>query len=161
MDERDEMLRDALGGIKTKRVRKIISRYNPSDGIASEIDEGKTYVPGRGIVHVQDVHKKILDCGHPLSLGLGHVAACGHTVCKACADKYGLECAEENCHWKLCTIEGCGCHARFKDGRYYCVEHVLHPLLLLLLNIFDFAKKMIVKIVRLLYSGIMRLGGRR
>ena len=49
MNEHDEVLRDALAGIKTKRTRRRITRFNPSDGLLLDIEEGKVYVPGNAV----------------------------------------------------------------------------------------------------------------
>jgi len=123
MSEQDDVLRDALAGIKVKKTRKRISRFNASDGITAEIEEGKTHVPGKGIVHVQDVKEIILDCRHSSRFGIGHIADCGHAVCALCAEKLVLECAKPGCFRKLCTVRGCFCCARYVDAVFFCKKH--------------------------------------
>lgn len=123
MNENEDVLRDALAGIKTKRTRKIISRFNAQEGLLFDIKEGKTYIEGQGIVHVQDVKEIILDCGHSARIGLGHIAECGHTVCALCIERFVLECAEMSCFKKLCTVPKCKCSARDVDGVFFCKNH--------------------------------------
>lgn len=123
MNENDDALKDALAGIKTKRTRRRISRFNPEDGLLFEADEGKVYVPGRGIVHVHEVKEKILDCGHSARVGLGHIAECGHTVCALCIERFVLECAEMSCFKKLCTVPRCYRCAREVEGAFFCRKH--------------------------------------
>ncbi len=123
MNENEDVLRDALAGIKRKRTRKIISRFNAQDGLLFDIKEGKTYVEGQGIVHVHDVKEIILDCGHSARIGLGHIAECGHTVCAFCIERFVLECARLGCFRKLCTVRKCRCSARSVDNIFFCRRH--------------------------------------
>lgn len=123
MNENEDVLRDALAGIKTKRTRRRISKFNPEDGLLFEADEGKVYVPGKGIVHIHEVKEKIFDCGHSARIGLGHIAECGHTVCALCIERFVLECAEMSCFKKLCTVPGCYCRAREVDAAFFCKKH--------------------------------------
>jgi len=123
MNEHEDVLRDALAGIKTKRTRRRITRFNPSDGLLLDIEEGKVYVPGKGIVQVHEVKEKILDCGHSAGMGLGHIADCGHAVCALCVERYVLECAKPGCFRKLCTVKRCVCCAREVDNVFYCRKH--------------------------------------
>lgn len=123
MNDYEDVLRDSLAGIKTKRIRKRISKFNPEDGLLFDVEEGKAYVEGRGIIHVSEVQEKILDCNHSGGFGLGHIAECGHTVCMLCVERFVLECAEPGCFKKLCTVPKCRCCAREVEGVFYCKEH--------------------------------------
>lgn len=123
MNENDETLRDALAGIKTKRTRRRITKFNPEDGLLLDIEEGKVYVPGKGIVQIHEVKEKILDCNHSSRFGLGHIADCGHTVCSLCVERYVLECAKPGCFKKLCTVPKCKCCAREVDNVFFCKRH--------------------------------------
>lgn len=119
----DDVLRDALAGIKTKRTRRRISKFDSNDGLLFDINEGKAYVEGQGIVHVQDVREIILECGHSARIGLGHIAECGHTVCALCIERFVLECAKPGCFRKLCTVRKCRCSARSVENLFYCKRH--------------------------------------
>lgn len=123
MDNFEGALKDEMSGIKKRKRIVRLSRFNLRDGIVSDTDEIKDYVPGKGIVHIQDIHAKILDCGHSAGLGLGHVADCGHTVCTLCVEKFILECQNPDCFRRLCTVERCPSCARFVDGVYSCRGH--------------------------------------
>lgn len=123
MNNFDEVFKDAIIGIKKKKRRVRLSRFNAQDGIVSDTDEIKNYIPGQGIVHIQEVQAKILDCGHSAGLGLGHVADCGHTACAMCVEKFILECQDPGCFKRLCTVQGCLCCALYVDGVYSCKEH--------------------------------------
>ncbi len=123
MNEQDDVLKDALSGIKTKRTRRRISRFNPEDGLLLDVEEGKVYVPGKGILHIREVKEKILDCGHSAGFGLGHIAECRHTVCVLCVERFVLECAEFSCFKKLCTVPRCYRCAREVEGVFFCRKH--------------------------------------
>ncbi len=123
MDDYEDVLRDAVSGIKTKRVRKRISKFNPEDGLLFDLEEGKVYVEGKGIIHVRELQEKILDCRHSAANGIGHIADCGHAVCVLCVERFVLECAEPDCFKKLCTVSKCRCRAREVEGVFYCRWH--------------------------------------
>ena len=127
MSEHEDALRDAFAGIKTKRTRRRIARFNPEDGLLLDIEEGKVYVPGKGIVQVHEVKEKILDCNHSSRFGLGHIADCGHTVCTLCVERYVLECAKPGCFRKLCIVPKCKCCAREVENVFYCRKHFFMP----------------------------------
>lgn len=125
MNQNEDILRDALSGIKTKRTRRRITKFDPKDGLLLDIEEGKVYSPGKGIIHIHEVKEKILDCNHSATFGLGHIASCGHTVCALCVERLILECAYHGCFKKLCTVEECDFCAREVEAVYYCREHYL------------------------------------
>jgi len=123
MNENEDVLRDAFAGIKTKRIRKRISKFNPEDGLLFDVEEGKAYVEGKGIIHVSELQEKILDCGHSAANGIGHIDDRDHAVCMLCVERFVLECAHPGCFKKLCTVPKCRCRAREVEGVFYCKEH--------------------------------------
>ncbi len=121
MNNSDDVFKEAMTGIKRRKRRVVLSRFNLEDGIVSDAEEYKGYVPGKGIIHIQDIKAKILDCGHSAGLGLGHICSHGHTVCAVCVEAYVLMCAR--CFEKLCTVEDCPCCAHEVDNVYFCRSH--------------------------------------
>lgn len=122
-DNFDEAFLHGLSGIKRARTRKKILRFSKENGLLSDVEGSRVYVPGQGIVEVTGETEVILDCGHPAGLGIGHVADCGHLVCKQCVQKHILECADPGCFRKLCTVKGCRNSARMMIGVYFCRKH--------------------------------------
>jgi hypothetical protein len=132
-DEFEEKIYQDLSGIKRFKKQKIISRFNAEDGVLSETEGGRFYVPGEGIVEGARETEILLDCGHSSIFGVGHVAECGHTVCRLCIQKYVLVCAHPGCFRNLCIVKGCrnsarvmrGVYSRMMIGVYFCKKHQL------------------------------------
>jgi len=122
-DDFEEILLHGISGIKKFIKQKIILPYDKKKGVVSDVKGGKWHVPGQGIVEGARKTEVILDCGHPASFGLGHVAECGHVVCKLCVQRYALVCAYPGCFRNLCRVKGCSNSARMMSGVYFCKKH--------------------------------------
>jgi hypothetical protein len=107
---------------KTRIVDKLSSETVGRDGNLSEYEEDTSIDDDGGIIHKKTSKFKLFDCGHPASKeNFGHIAECGHTVCRDCVEKLDLVCAYPGCHKKLCSRPKC--YSRIVRGRYYCVPH--------------------------------------
>jgi len=110
----------AKGIKKTKRVQKI--SLGSEDLIVGEEEENTRMAKDGSIVHSHVTNKGLYDCNHAITPdNFGHKAECGHTVCKACAERYALVCSYEGCMRKLCAKKGC--YLRVVDGVNFCIEH--------------------------------------
>ncbi|MDP1854211.1 MAG: hypothetical protein Q8L26_08445 [Candidatus Omnitrophota bacterium] len=127
----NKIIIDGPSGIKTVRIHKSISKFDPGKGIISEVEKGKIYVPEQGIIMVHNEKEIVLPCGHSASLGIGHVCNSGHLICLQCAQRYILVCIYPGCFRKLCTVPGCRDCARAVNSAYACRSHHL-PMLLLI-----------------------------
>jgi len=111
----------AKGIKKTKRVNKI--SLGSEDLVVGEEEENTRLSSDGSIVHSQVSKRGLYDCGHVITNdNFGHEAECGHTVCRACAERWDLVCAVEGCLNKLCTVNGCS--RRVIEGRNVCRQHV-------------------------------------
>lgn len=119
----EEIPKAGISGIKRFKKQKRFSSYNQENAVFSDVEGGRSYVPGHGIIEGVRETEIILDCGHSSSFGIGHIAECGHTVCLSCVQKYTLVCAHPSCFRKLCTVKGCKNSARMMSGVYFCKKH--------------------------------------
>lgn len=127
----EKIVIDSLSGIKTVRICKSISKFDPGKGIISEVEKGKIYVPERGIVEVHNEKEITLPCGHSSSFGIGHACNSGHVICLQCIQRYVLACIYPGCFRKLCTVPGCSDYAIAVNSAYTDRSHHL-PMLLLI-----------------------------
>ncbi len=112
----------ARGIKKTRIVDKLSSETVGRDGNLSEYEEDTSIDDDGGIIHKKTTKFKLFDCGHPASKeNFGHIAECGHTVCRDCVERWALICAYEGCLKKLCARPGC--FLSVADGVNFCKAH--------------------------------------
>lgn len=128
-DNFEEILESGINDIERAKKQKRILRFNARNGVVSDVESEKSYVPGQGIVEGVRETEIILDCGHPASFGLGHIAECGHAICLHCAQNEGLVCAEKGCFRKLCTVKGCRNRPCIMIGLSFCRKHQIGMLI--------------------------------
>jgi len=158
-DTFEKIFIEAITGIKCVKRQKRIKKFNLEDGVFSDFEAGKVYVPGRGIVESEKETTVFFDCSHPANFGIGHIADCGHVICKLCVQRYVLVCAHPGCFKKLCTVKGCSNRARMMSGVYFCKKHQFSELMGVLGSLFLFGRRrtqeIIDEIKQEYYSGFL------
>jgi len=124
-NEFDEKFFHAISGIKKAKKQKKVSLFKWGNGILTETESDRVFVPGQGIVDSTRETEIIFDCGHSSRFSIGHISDCGHAVCRICLFEYILTCANPGCFKKLCTVQGCDNSARAMSGLFFCKKHKL------------------------------------
>jgi len=127
----NKIIVDTLSGIKSIKIYKKISKYDPTRAMISEAEKGKAYVEGQGIVEIQRQEEIVLTCGHPKSACIGHLCSSGHIICVHCIEKHVLACIYPGCFKRLCIVPGCNDFAIAIKNAYACREHRLRMLALI------------------------------
>jgi len=132
----EEKFAQGLSGIKKEKKQKRISRFDWKEGILFEVEAERGFDPEGGIIEGSIETEIILDCRHPSSVGFGHVAECGHTICRQCQEKFILTCADPGCFLRLCVVQGCSNSARAGLGVFFCKWHLVTALIANLVSMF-------------------------
>ena len=119
----ESLLQARSTGIKKTKIVERFSRKTVGEsGKIREEEEDTSLDSDGGILTKRIREMKVFDCRHPASMeNFGHVAECGHIICKNCVEKYELVCAKPGCLKKLCTKPRCP--KKMMRGKLYCRKH--------------------------------------
>ena len=110
----------AKGIKKSRRIHKI--SLGSRDLTLADEEESTGMGKDGTMVHKHTITSELFECGHAASKeDFGHVAECGHVICRNCVVAFSLMCAFPGCMKKLCSVPGC--YLKVADGVSFCNMH--------------------------------------